>query len=43
LPFNFFCWLTPIVSMLYGWFNITIDPLEEETEIPDMATEQSAA
>jgi NhaC family Na+:H+ antiporter len=35
LPFNFFCWITPIVSMLYGWFNITIDPLEEETEEPD--------
>jgi len=42
LPFNFFCWLTPIVSMLYGWFNITIDPLEEESEIPDMAAEKSA-
>jgi hypothetical protein len=34
LPFNFFCWLTPIVSMLYGWFNITIDPLEEEMKYP---------
>ena len=42
LPFNFFCWLTPIVSMLYGWFNITIDPLEEEVETPDMASEQGA-
>jgi NhaC family Na+:H+ antiporter len=40
LPFNFFCWITPIVSMLYGWFNITIDPLEEEAEIPGMAAEQ---
>jgi NhaC family Na+:H+ antiporter len=40
LPFNFFCWITPIVSMLYGWFNITIDPLEEEAEIPGMATEK---
>jgi NhaC family Na+:H+ antiporter len=29
LPFNFFCWLTPIISMLYGWFNITIEPLEQ--------------
>jgi NhaC family Na+:H+ antiporter len=38
LPFNFFCWLTPIVSMLYGWFNITIAPLEEETEAPDVVT-----
>lgn len=42
LPFNFFCWISPIVSMLYGWFNITIDPLEEEVEIPDMVTEKSA-
>jgi NhaC family Na+:H+ antiporter len=32
LPFNFFCWISPIVSMLYGWFNITIDPLEKEAE-----------
>ncbi|HSO18957.1 MAG TPA: Na+/H+ antiporter NhaC [Desulfosarcina sp.] len=30
LPFNFFCWISPIVSMLYGWFNITIDPLQPE-------------
>ena len=43
LPFNFFCWITPIVSMLYGWFNITIDPLEEEVETPDMVTEKGAA
>jgi len=31
LPFNFFCWLSPIVSLLFGWFGITIHPLEEET------------
>jgi len=45
LPFNFFCWLTPIVSMLYGWFNITIDPLEkeEEVEAPPIAAEESTA
>ncbi len=41
LPFNFFCWITPIVSMLYGWFNITITPLEEEAEAPDAVKEQS--
>jgi len=41
LPFNFFCWITPIVSILYGWFNITIDPLDEEVETPDLAPEQS--
>ena len=43
LPFNFFCWITPLVSMLYGWFNITIDPLEEEDELTEMAAEQGAA
>jgi NhaC family Na+:H+ antiporter len=43
LPFNFFCWISPIVSMLYGWFNITIDPMDEEIETPDMVTEQSTA
>lgn len=42
LPFNFFCWITPIVSILYGWFNITIDPLEEEIAAPDAGMEQSA-
>jgi NhaC family Na+:H+ antiporter len=41
LPFNFFCWITPIVSILYGWFNITIDPLEEEAEAPDAVKEQN--
>ena len=41
LPFNFFCWITPIVSILYGWFNITITPLEEEAEAPDAVREQS--
>jgi NhaC family Na+:H+ antiporter len=43
LPFNFFCWITPIVSMLYGWFNITIDPLEEEAETPDLVPEHGSA
>ena len=42
LPFNFFCWITPIVSMLFGWFNITIDPLDEEVETPDLVPEQSS-
>jgi NhaC family Na+:H+ antiporter len=35
LPFNFFCWITPIVSMLYGWFNITIDKDDESEEQDD--------
>ena len=43
LPFNFFCWLTPIVSMFYGWFNITIDPLDETVESTDMAAEHGTA
>jgi NhaC family Na+:H+ antiporter len=42
LPFNFFCWISPIVSMLYGWFNITIDPLEEGAGIPETVTEDGA-
>jgi hypothetical protein len=29
--------------MTYGWFNITIDPLEEEVATPDMAAEPGAA
>jgi NhaC family Na+:H+ antiporter len=33
LPFNFFCWITPIISALYGWFNITIDPLEKTPDV----------
>lgn len=42
LPFNFFCWISPIVSILYGWLNITIDPLEEEVDIPDTVAEEGA-
>lgn len=33
LPFNFFCWISPIVSMIYGWFNITMSPLESEEDV----------
>jgi hypothetical protein len=29
--------------MLYGWFNITMHPLEDEAEVPDMAAEKGAA
>jgi NhaC family Na+:H+ antiporter len=39
LPFNFFCWITPIVSMLYGWFNITI---HEDDESGDQTEETMA-
>ena len=43
LPFNFFCWLTPLVSMAYGWFNITIHPLEDETDNADLENERVEA
>jgi NhaC family Na+:H+ antiporter len=43
LPFNFFCWISPIISMLYGWFNITIEPLDEEIQTPDRVTDKSTA
>ncbi len=42
LPFNFFCWLSPIVSTLYGWFNITITRIDDE-ELTDEAAGQDAA
>jgi hypothetical protein len=29
--------------MIYGWFNITIEPLDEEVESPDMAVEHGTA
>ncbi|MCP4748995.1 MAG: Na+/H+ antiporter NhaC [Desulfobacteraceae bacterium] len=32
LPFNFFCWLSPIVSLIFGIFNITIERVEESNE-----------
>ena len=41
LPFNFFCWISPIVSMLYGWFNITIDPIDADDA--EAATEEAGA
>jgi NhaC family Na+:H+ antiporter len=41
LPFNFFCWISPIVSMLFGWFNITIDPIDADDAEAD--TEEAGA
>ena len=32
LPWNFFCWLSPLVTMTYGWLGITIAPLDKDTE-----------
>ncbi|MDM8524571.1 Na+/H+ antiporter NhaC [Desulfococcaceae bacterium HSG8] len=33
LPFAFFNWLCPIVSIVFGWLGITIDPIDEETKM----------
>ena len=32
LPFNFFCWLSPLVTLLFGWTGWTIAPLDERKE-----------
>ena len=33
MPFAFFNWISPIVSMVFGWMGITIDPMDEETKM----------
>lgn len=33
LPFAFFNWLSPLVSLIYGIFNITIVPLKDSSEL----------
>ena len=37
LPFNFFCWLSPLVTLLFGWTGWTIAPLDEPEEKADAA------
>ncbi|MBM7622799.1 Na+/H+ antiporter NhaC [Sporohalobacter salinus] len=32
LPFAFLNWITPIVSIIFGWTGITIEPIDEETK-----------
>ena len=32
LPFNFFCWLSPIVTLIYGWMGWTIHPADTPEE-----------
>lgn len=32
LPFNFFCWLSPLVTLLFGWRGWTIAPADEIEE-----------
>ena len=40
LPWNFFCWLSPIVTMVYGWLGITIAPADEETDKKQVMEEE---
>ena len=42
LPFNFFCWISPVVSLLFGLFNITIAPLDETESIIAEETPEAA-
>lgn len=42
MPFAFFCWLSPIVTILFGVFNITIKPLSEEEREKAEATSKAA-
>jgi len=40
LPFAFFCWLSPIVTIIFGLTGWTIKPLAETTsELPDAETD----
>ena len=32
LPFNFFCWLSPLVTVLFGWMGWTIAPADKTAE-----------
>jgi len=40
LPWNFFCWISPIVTMAYGWFGITIAPIDEEADQKPVTAEE---
>ncbi len=42
MPFAFFCWLSPIVTILFGVFNITITPLSEEEREKSEAISKTA-
>ena len=44
-PFAFFCWLSPIVTLVFGWTGWTIAPLDPEDETADegILPEKSAA
>lgn len=30
LPFNFFCWLSPLVTLVFGYFNLNITRIEDD-------------
>ena len=42
MPFAFFCWLSPIVTVLFGVFSITIKPLSEEEHANSEAISKGA-
>jgi Na+:H+ antiporter, NhaC family len=41
LPFNFFCWLSPLITILFGYMGWTITPLDRAAQQSD--TEESLA
>ena len=43
LPWNFFCWISPIVTMAYGWFGITIAPIDEKANLMEEENEETAS
>ena len=42
LPFAFFCWLSPIVTLVFGWMGWTIERAEKPAE-PEAAAETAPA
>jgi NhaC family Na+:H+ antiporter len=45
LPFAFFNWLSPLITLIYGWLGITIHKIEEkpeESEDEEQAQEEAA-
>ncbi len=41
LPWNFFCWLSPIVTLIYGLLGITIHKIEDDPETQLVTDENS--
>ncbi len=41
LPFAFFNWLSPLVSLAFGWLGWTIEPLDEEEQKVEAAPAES--